>query len=226
MRGIGAEEVQRIIDRSVRGLRGMVEYVTEIVMDAAGNITSRGTDIEGDDGNVVEAETMWHLGFYSRPLDGSSGVVIKPDGRGGASFLLGWRNRQYEVALEKGEVAMANEAGARWKLDKDGNVRGDSKDSGSSGKKILMQGGGGKVARAGDNLTAGANLLAWASIVEAFCNGVAPGTFTPANQFAPVGSPPPGAANPGAAGSLGTINSGSNKVEVDPAGLGGGGGGG
>lgn len=64
-------------------------------------------------------------------------------------------------------------------------------------------------ARKDDSLTASSALATWAGTVETVINSVASGTFTSANQFA--GTLP---ANPGKAGNMGSIATGSDKVEV------------
>lgn len=115
-------DIERIVGEKIAPLLAMVEYVTDIVMADDGTATCRGAKVDDDDGHDLRPNVAWQLGFYARPLDGASGVVIKAGGRGGMSFLVGWRNSQYEVTLDKGEVAMANEAGAVVKLDKDGNI--------------------------------------------------------------------------------------------------------
>lgn len=115
-------EIMTAIRRETRPLLNMVEFVTDIVMDDDGTATCKGGKSDDDEGHPIDAAVAWQLGFYSRPLDGASGVVMKSSGKGGVAFLVGWRNRQYEVALEKGEVAVANEAGAVSKWDKDGKI--------------------------------------------------------------------------------------------------------
>ena len=111
--------------------------------------------------------------------------------------------------VDDGEVALYNITKAIVRLWKSGKVTLDA----DSGQDVVVNGGTAKVARVGDTLTASAQLAAWASVIESFCNGIAPGTFTPLNQFAPAASPPPGAANPGADGNLGTIQTGADHLK-------------
>jgi hypothetical protein len=115
------------IRREIRPLMGMVEFVTDIAMDADGTATMKGAKSDDEEGHPIDAAVSWQLGFQSRPLDGASGVVVKAGGRGGVAFLVGWRNRRYELTLEKGETAMVNEAGAVVKLDKDGKITATAK---------------------------------------------------------------------------------------------------
>lgn len=101
----------------------MVEIVTDIVMSATGVITARGTHGLGEtDGHELESETAWHFGFYSRPKDGARGVVLKADGQGNTSFLVCYRDKQYELSLEKGEVGMKSAFDSYVLLDQDGHV--------------------------------------------------------------------------------------------------------
>jgi phage gp45-like len=140
------DAVMSAVRRELRRFDGLVEYVTDIVMDADGTADCKGAKTDDDQGHPIDAAVAWQLGFYSRPLDGASGVVVKSSGKGGVAFLVGWRNRKYEIALEKGEVAIANEAGAVIKLDKNGKVSADAK----TGQDIVLNGGTAKVARVGD----------------------------------------------------------------------------
>jgi phage gp45-like len=99
----------------------LVEIVTDIVMGSNGVATSQGTHLLGeDDGHPLESETAWHFGFYSRPKDGARGVVLKADGEGNTSFLFCFRDKQYELSLEKGEVGAKNAFNAYWLLNKNG----------------------------------------------------------------------------------------------------------
>ena len=112
-------------------LRSMVEFVTNIAMSAAGVVTSKGL---GD--HELESVAAWHFGFYSRPKDGAHGVVLKADGQGNTSFLFCYRDKQYELSLEKGECGMKNAFEATVLLNKDGEV--------------VFNGGSQKVARVDD----------------------------------------------------------------------------
>lgn len=98
-------------------LRLMVQMVTDLVFDSDGNASGTGADEESIDPTVA-----YHFGFYSRPKDGARGVVLKADGQGNTSFLIGFRDKQYELMLNKGEVGMANAFGASVLLDQNGLV--------------------------------------------------------------------------------------------------------
>ncbi len=117
----------------------MVELVTDIVMAANGVVRSKGAGKHD-----IESETAWHFGFYSRPLDGARGVVLKADGQGNTSFLIGYRDKQYELTLEKGEVGVASAFDSSILLDTDGHVNVDAK----SGSFVKLGGGANFVALA------------------------------------------------------------------------------
>ena len=84
-------------------LRFMVQLVTGLRFDDDGNFTAKGADEEDLDGTVG-----WQFGFYSRPKDDARGAIVKADGRGNASFLFCFRDKQYELSLQKGECGMKN----------------------------------------------------------------------------------------------------------------------
>lgn len=115
----------------MRLLRGIVEFVTDLVMASDGTTTSKGL---GD--HELESQAGWHFGFYSRPKDTARGVVIKADGQGNTSLLIAWRDKQYEMTLEKGEVGIQNAFDAKILLDKNGTIAVTSK----SGRKIELNG--------------------------------------------------------------------------------------
>ncbi len=109
----------------------MVEFVTGIKMDSDGVATSQG---HAEDGvHELDSETAWHFGFYSRPKDGARGVVLKADGQGNTSFLIGYRDKQYELSLNKGEVGAKNAFDAYWLLNQSGEL-----ELNGTGQKLLM----------------------------------------------------------------------------------------
>jgi phage gp45-like len=122
----------------------ILEIVSDIVVDALGRFTAKGA-LERD----TTGEAAWHFGFYSRPKDGADGVVVRGSPRGGFAILVGYRDRQYEISLEKGECAMANAFGAKVVLDKDG--------------RVVMNGGSKGVARLDDTCDAGTLTLTFAA---------------------------------------------------------------
>ena len=67
-------------------LGSIVEFVTDIVMASTGVAKSKGS---GE--HPLSSEAGWHFGFYSRPKDGARGLVLKADGQGNTSFLVGYR---------------------------------------------------------------------------------------------------------------------------------------
>ncbi len=116
------QSVIDLIERKMRPVVGLVEFVTDIVFGDNGEVDCKGAKSDDEDGHPIKATTAWHLGFYSRPLDGAIGVVVKGGGKGGVSFLVGFRDKQYEISLDKGDVAVANAAGAVSKWDKNGKI--------------------------------------------------------------------------------------------------------
>ncbi len=111
-----------LIMEYVRPLQSIVEYVTDLVFADDGTVDCKGAKSDDEDGHPIKATTAWHLGFYSRPLDGAIGVLVKGAGKSGVSFLVGFRDKQYEISLDKGDVAVANAAGAVSKWDKNGKI--------------------------------------------------------------------------------------------------------
>lgn len=95
----------------------MVQMVTGLVFDGDGNVSATGADTESIDSTVA-----YHFGFYSRPKDGARGVVLKADGQGNTSFLIGFRDKQYEISLNKGEVGVQSAFGASTLWDQNGNI--------------------------------------------------------------------------------------------------------
>lgn len=107
----------------------MVQIVTDVEIDEDGNATC-----EGADGERLDPTVAYHLGFASRPKGNARGAVLKADGKGNTAFLFCWRDKQYEVSIQKGEaIAFApTEGGGNTLWDKNGNV-------------ITTPGGSGKV---------------------------------------------------------------------------------
>jgi hypothetical protein len=105
----------------------MVQLVTGIEIDEDGTATCQGAD-----GDELEPTVGWHFGFYSRPADGARGAVLKADGRGNTALLFCYRDKQYELSLQKGEAGVQNAFGASTLWDKNGNI-------------IATPGGSGKV---------------------------------------------------------------------------------
>jgi hypothetical protein len=108
-------------------LKFMVQLVTGVAIDQDGNATCQGAD-----GDELEPTVGWHFGFYSRPADGARGAVLKADGRGNTALLFCYRDKQYELSLQKGECGVQNAFGASTLWDKNGNI-------------IATPGGSGKV---------------------------------------------------------------------------------
>lgn len=118
-------------------IAGMIEFVTDIVMDSDGMATSQGMDED----DKIDSVAGWQFGFYSRPKDSARGLVVKADGQGNTSVLLCVWDRQYELTLEKGEVGIQNAFSASILLNDDGEV--------------VFNGGTKKVARVDDTTACG-----------------------------------------------------------------------
>jgi phage gp45-like len=172
-------------------LASMVEVVTGIKMTSAGVVTSQGAEDDGD--HELDSEAAWHFGFYSRPLDGARGVVLKADGQGNTSFLIGYRDTQYELTLEKGEVGIKNAFDAEILLDENGQV--------------IVNQGTKKVARVDDTLTRSTALATWAAAVDVALTALqgAAGAVVPV-----ITAPTTFASAAGTAGGLGDIHSGAD----------------
>jgi len=114
-------DIVDIINNRIRSAlsryRSLVEIVTDLVFDDDGVAEGKGA---GD--SEIETAVGWHFGFYSRPKDGARGVVIKADGQGNTAFLVAFRDKQYELSLQKGECGMKNAFDASILLNKDGEV--------------------------------------------------------------------------------------------------------
>lgn len=123
-------------------MRSVVEFVTDLVFSAAGVWKAKGGHRADGEQEDLKGETAWHFGFYSRPKDGARGVVLKADGHGNTSFLVGYRDKQYELTLEKGEVGLKNAFDASLVLKQNGDISVDPK----AGSKVLLAGGADNVA--------------------------------------------------------------------------------
>lgn len=167
-------------------IAGMIEFVTDIVMDSDGVATSQGMDED----DKIDSVAGWQFGFYSRPKDSARGLVVKADGQGNTSVLLCVWDRQYELTLEKGEVGIQNAFSASILLNDDG--------------EIVLNGGTKKVARVDDTTTNGTlELLGGIGTSFAGLKYTAPdGTIT---TIAATGLTIPVA---------GKINSGADKVKA------------
>ncbi len=144
----------------------MVEMVTDIAMGDDGVATSKGTHKLGEEeGHELESDAGWHFGFYSRPKDGARGVVLKADGQGNTSFLFCYRDKQYEMSLEKGEVGIKGAFGGSILLDKNDDV--------------IFNSGTKKIARVDDTAKADTLMATWMGQVEVALNSLAGGSVAP-----------------------------------------------
>jgi hypothetical protein len=86
-------------------------------------------DGKGANDRPVSTKAGYHFGFYSRPKDKAVGIVVRFLG---LSFLAAFRDKQFELSLQKGEVGVQNAFSASTLWDKDGNI-------------VSVPGGNGKV---------------------------------------------------------------------------------
>lgn len=105
------------IDDALAPFRLIFELVTDLSVADDGTWSGEGVD-NGDLAGVMG----YHFGFQSRPRDGFTGVCAKLGADGTNSILFAFRDSQYEITLQKGEVAMVSAAGAVHLLDKDGGI--------------------------------------------------------------------------------------------------------
>jgi phage gp45-like len=99
-------------------LGGLVTIVTDLDIDDSGNATCT----DGEDEDKLEPTVGWQFGFYARPKTKVRGIVIKVGGRGNNSVAVAFRDKQYELSLQKGEAAVQNAFGASTLWDKNGNI--------------------------------------------------------------------------------------------------------
>lgn len=99
------------------GFNLMIEAVTDLAFGDNGKVTAKGIDDQD-----IEAVVGYHFGFYSRPNDGATGVVVKLGGKGANSVLVAFRDTQYEMSLQKGEVGIQNAFGSTMLFKKDGTI--------------------------------------------------------------------------------------------------------
>lgn len=110
------------------------------------------------------------------------------------------------IELLDGNINIYNTSGASATITPDGNIVLTPAD----GKKVLLGGDDATLAatRQTDPVNPGVPFGVWAGIVEAVINGLAPGTFTPANNFAAT------VATPANSGNFGAVGTGSAVVKI------------
>lgn len=114
----------------------ILELVSDIAFGSGGTATSKG---DGD--HELESAVGWQFGFYSRPNNGCNGFVLKNDGQGNHSLLLAYRDSQYEMTLQQGEVGIANAFGASLFMKNDGSthINGTIGDDPKTGQYSLVK---------------------------------------------------------------------------------------
>jgi hypothetical protein len=112
-------DVDKRIQDALEALKLESQIVSDIAADADDG-TGTATASDGDDYDFEFCAGPF--GFRSRPMNGAGGLMLKVGGEGGTAFVIGFRDRQYEIALEKGESAAYGASGCNTKWDKDGNI--------------------------------------------------------------------------------------------------------
>ena len=107
-------------DRIRNAIANTIEVVSDLVFADDGVVRGNGLA-----GQQTLMEPGFHFGFSSRPKDGAVGVRVW-------RILVGWRDRQYEIALQKGESVMYSAGGAKLLCDKDGNIVMNDGDKGAA----------------------------------------------------------------------------------------------
>lgn len=150
-------------------------------------------------------------GISGRPVAGVFVGLVKAIGQAFGGLIFGQWTDKYGPGtgalpeLAEGETLIwCSKDGTKIYLDVNGVIHVDA----ASGQDIIFNGGALKVARDTDPLSASGPMVAWALVAETAINALAPGTFTPGNQFA--GAAP---ANPGKPGNFGTIDGGADHVK-------------
>jgi phage gp45-like len=142
-------------------MKGLVEIVTDLIFKPDGVATGKGLASTDGEAHEIDPVVGWHFGFYSRPKDGARGVVLKADGQGNTSFLFAFRDKQYELSLEKGECGIQNAFNARILLNASGEV--------------VVNDGTAKVARVGDKIESHTHAFA---LTANLTTGAVTGTIT------------------------------------------------
>jgi phage gp45-like len=114
-------DVDKRIAKAMKALQLMAEVVSDLEISEDGTGTAAGVGENAD--NVYDVEVCaGPFGFRSRPMDGAGGLMIKLGGEGGSAFVVGFRDRQYEISVDKGESVAFSASGAFTKWDKSGNI--------------------------------------------------------------------------------------------------------
>lgn len=111
------------VDKRIQSALVALKLESQIVSDISADDddgTGTGTASDGDEYDFEFCAGPF--GFRSRPMDGAGGLMFKVGGEGGTAFVIGFRDRQYEISLEKGESAAYGASGCNTKWDKDGNI--------------------------------------------------------------------------------------------------------
>lgn len=170
-------DIDRRINQALARFRFSVERVTGLVFG------DHGVTGQGEGGDDLDMELGGLDGFQSRPLDGGEGVVVKRDARGATSILVGYRVRQHEGALQKGERSISDDQGQRVTIRREatevysggakvtlnratGSINVDT----APGQSLIFNGGATPIARKGDEVRV---TLPAGSVVVAVVGGVA-----------------------------------------------------
>ena len=184
-----------ITNRIERKVVGMIRRSTISSQDHSKNLPLA---TAGSVANVTAAlvEQFQQYGIASHAPDGAEGILLQVAGDPGHVVLVVVSDRATRPKnLAPLESALYSAAGGIVKCDAAGKVN-------ISGDQLVP--GLLPVARVTSTLTTALAFDAWALLVEGFINGVAPGTFTPANNMAFIK----------ASNGLGTVASGSGDADI------------
>lgn len=199
---MNADDVRRIVREELDDL--LVERVSDLEAIDTGSVRGKGAADQ-----TVQAELAGQYGVQSRPPDGADGIVIRFPG-GGGGILIGYRHRQYEIGLDKGEIALVDDQGIKVVIKRNGVVV-DASAVATANVKVIA-GANGKVQLGGDTspqpAVLGDNAEARLAALEARWNG------SIAHTHAVSGGVAAASVNYGAA-ITSTPNIRSSKVEVE-----------
>lgn len=142
------EMVERIIDRKLSRLQGLVE-----LLDSVEHLDAYAVRGKGIADQQVDADLVGQYGVMSRPPDGGDAVIIKLGGQGASSQCIGFRHREHEVQIEKGEILIRDDQGQFVHVKRDG-IHID-------GQKVVIAGGGAAAVRVGDPVEFNAAFSQW-----------------------------------------------------------------
>lgn len=177
--------ISRVVSRAVRPLRGLVRGLARRgTLTALQSGQGQAVDVDGPEGDSDGGvDLLEPYGFTSSPGTGAQGLLIRVGGQRAATVGMCFNSRSDRFSdLASGEVAVYNRSGCSIVLRNSGAIEVTP----GPGQQVLLGGQTATlpVARSTDSVEPGYLMTSWASIVETAINSLAPGTFTPANNFA------------------------------------------